>query len=601
MRVAMEERLTMRVGGQVEVCYKDDGFDGIWYKTTIKPATPTKPKSGLHVTPLTAHSKNCLIRPVPPVHVQARISIEEGCVVDASRNDGWWTGLVVKEIEDNKFLVFFDSADDIFQFERKDLRPHLDWVDKKWWVVPKPKLQLFKRLTEESMFSSGTMVEVRSKLNKVEVIWVPAMIIREIEEIDKDDEESEEDDDEKSEDDGDDKEEIEDDDEEIEEENEDGKKYIVKFCDKSLSCEGSDTDETRLNKTVGLRSVRPTPPPFSVGEFQCMASVEAFLGTGWYQGQVTEILSQRRYTVLLKAKNEEFVFDHSDLRPFKVWEDGVWKAKDTPLSQASGNKMDGNTPSLTKEPGPPVTPSPGITPQPLKQAEAETQEKSRKRRLLQVLNQIGFGYDLTNENENNEDDNRKRKRVASVEENEANDTSTTMDLPFEKKLRIWKTVESMEVFKTVPQTPHFRPLVETQEDIREMSAVGMMFTYSDLLEEVKGLRFFNPISTFKGHIESFAVLEKHGSDVKEPLSRIQKLLSLKDRQAKKMEELIGAEKGISEKYGEMVENRRKILELQRLNEEAEKEIAQMKSSVETIDQELEDVELQFQTTASGPW
>lgn len=48
MRVAMEERLTMRVGRQVEVCYKDDGFGGIWYQTTIMPAaeaTPTKPKS----------------------------------------------------------------------------------------------------------------------------------------------------------------------------------------------------------------------------------------------------------------------------------------------------------------------------------------------------------------------------------------------------------------------------------------------------------------------------------------------------------------------------------------------------------------------------
>lgn len=94
------------------------------------------------MTPLTAHSKNVLIRPVPPVHVQARINVEEGCVVDASRNYGWLTGLVLKEIDDDKFLVFFDSADETIRFEREELRPHLDWVDKKWWVVPKPKLQV---------------------------------------------------------------------------------------------------------------------------------------------------------------------------------------------------------------------------------------------------------------------------------------------------------------------------------------------------------------------------------------------------------------------------------------------------------------------------
>ncbi|KAG2312321.1 hypothetical protein Bca52824_023878 [Brassica carinata] len=225
---------------------------------------------------------------------------------------------------------------------------------------------------------------------------------------------------------------------------------------------------------------------------------------------------------------------------------------------------------------PPLSPSPGVTATPLVE---------------------------TPENGTREDNNRKRKRdqnlssVDTVEETEEKDI--TMVLPFEKKLPIWKTVESMEVFKKFPQSPHFTPLLEIREDAREMSAVGMLLTFSGLLEEVKSLKLNNPISSLNSLRDSFAELEKHGFDVKVPMLRISKLLSLIDRQAKKMEELEVTEKVTAEKESIKVENERKILELQKLNEEIDKEIAQSKSS--TIGQQLEDVKLQFHKTASAPW
>ncbi|KAG7551678.1 hypothetical protein ISN45_Aa06g023290 [Arabidopsis thaliana x Arabidopsis arenosa] len=199
----------------------------------------------------------------------------------------------------------------------------------------------------------------------------------------------------------------------------------------------------------------------------------------------------------------------------------------------------------------------------------------------------------------------KRKReenlcsVASAEEDKAKDTR--MVLPFEKKLRIWKTLESMEVFKTVPQSPHFSPLVESREDTREMSAVGMMFTFSGLLDEVKALQHDDPISSFDSLNDSFSKLEKHGFNVKVPQLRLNKLLSLRDRQSKKTEELKGAEKVTAEKESVKAENERKILELQRLNEEMDKEIAQSKSCAGKIVQQLDDVKLEFKATASAPW
>lgn len=146
MRIAMDEMLTKNVGRKVEVCYKENGFERIWYKAILE-ATPLTIHRSKHrefcvrllkddyATPFTKLSNNVLVRPVPPVHVEARIDVKEGCVVDASRKDEWWIGLVIKLIEKDKCLVFFDSPPDIVQFERKDLRPHLYWVDEKYWVV----------------------------------------------------------------------------------------------------------------------------------------------------------------------------------------------------------------------------------------------------------------------------------------------------------------------------------------------------------------------------------------------------------------------------------------------------------------------------------
>lgn len=150
MRVSLDQRLDLREGREVEVCY-----EAVWYKAIIEATPPTKSKSGFikhsvrllkdkFSTPLTQLSQNVLLRPLPPLHLQARINIKEGCVVDAYHKHGWWTGFVIKELEDDKCLVLFDSPPDIIQLESKDLRPHLKWVAKKWWVIPAPKLQVIE-------------------------------------------------------------------------------------------------------------------------------------------------------------------------------------------------------------------------------------------------------------------------------------------------------------------------------------------------------------------------------------------------------------------------------------------------------------------------
>ncbi|VYS67720.1 unnamed protein product [Arabidopsis thaliana] len=576
VRRAGSERPSMEEGCEFEIYNKKDPrsyhltfrsrniLEDVWYKAIVEAKPPKSPKSKRSVlcvrllkddfsSTLEDLTYKVLCRPVPPKHLLDSIPIKIGSIVEADYKDAWVTGFVVKEIDVGKCLVCFDSIPDVILFERKLLRPHLQWLDDSgytfWDMVSKHYRKFLRRLAEEPMFSPGTMVEVSSKINEGEVVWVPSMVIKEFKEDDE-------------------------------------YKYIVK--DKSFSCEGN---KARPNKTVDLSSLRPIP--VSVDEYQLEENVEVFLdGMGWRHGRVMGsqeraigTLSQKWYFVRLESTKKQLTFKQSDLRPLKVWEDGVWKVLQTrelSFTQGSGDKTGDSV-----------------------RNEAGTQRKALSKKTL-PRNQNGSGNDSTLENENSEDNNRKRKReenlgcVASVEQDKPKDT--TMVLPFEKKLRIWETLESMEVFKTVPQSPHFSPLlVESREDSREMSAVGMMLTFFGLLDEVKALQHNDPISFFISLTNSFAELEKHGFNVKAPQSRINKLLSLRDRQSKKTEELKDAEKVTAEKESVKAENKRKILELQRLNEEMDKEIAQSKSCAAKIVQQLDDVKLEFLATASAPW
>ncbi|EFH50409.1 agenet domain-containing protein [Arabidopsis lyrata subsp. lyrata] len=545
------ESLSLSEGCEIEISYKNNSNESVWYKAIIE-AKPPKNSTFKELcvrllkedvsTPLNELRDKVLIRPIPPKNVQDCIDIEIGTFVDADYKDAWWAGFVVKVIDDDKFWVCFDSPPDIIQFDRNHLTPHLQWVDEKifsWWIRGSTRNSEFlKRLSEEPRFSPGTMVELCSKRDEGEVVWVPAMVFKEFKENDE-------------------------------------YRYIVK--DRPLI---GRSYRTRPNKTVDLRSLRPIPPPIRVKEYQLEDYIEVYHdGIGWRQGRVVETrggvmesLSQRWCTLLIEATKKQLTFKKSDLRPLRVWEDGLWKTRESSLTQGSGDKT-----------------------------EAETQRKTFPKKTLS-RNQNGSGNDSTQENENS---NRKRKReenlcsVSSVEENKVKDTTTV--LLFEKKLPIWKILDSMEVFKAVPQSPHFSPLAEIREDSREMLAVGMMLTFSCLLEQVKALQHDENISSFISLSNSFTELETHGFNVQVAQLRINKLLTLRGMQSKKLDELNGAKKVTADKESVKAENERKILELQRLNEEMDKEIAQSMSCEAKIVQQLDDMKLEFHATASAPW
>lgn len=133
---------------EVEVSSEEEGFEDAWFRAILEEAPTNSACKKLRVryltllhddgsSPLVEHIEERFIRPVPP---DDGVVIEEGLVVDADHKDGWWTGVVIKKMEDDNYLVYFGSPPDILRFERKQLRAHLNWTDS-IWVRPDIKVR----------------------------------------------------------------------------------------------------------------------------------------------------------------------------------------------------------------------------------------------------------------------------------------------------------------------------------------------------------------------------------------------------------------------------------------------------------------------------
>lgn len=130
------------LGAEVEVSSDEPGFKGSWYLATIIELPTSKKIKRAKVeyrTLLTEDGSEQLkedvdqayIRPLPPQEVAAQ-DLEHGEVVGAYCRDGWWTGVVVKVLGNSNYRVFFENPPDVLEFDRKELRVHLEWLKGKW-------------------------------------------------------------------------------------------------------------------------------------------------------------------------------------------------------------------------------------------------------------------------------------------------------------------------------------------------------------------------------------------------------------------------------------------------------------------------------------
>ncbi|KAK6937240.1 Agenet-like domain [Dillenia turbinata] len=188
-------------------------------------------------------------------------------------------------------------------------------------------------------------------------------------------------------------------------------------------------------------------------------------------------------------------------------------------------------------------------------------------------------------------------------------------LPFLKGSPIWTTIESMPIFRKMPQRPHFRPLQNFKEEHREGLAIGNMVTFATLVEKTAKLQFDDPKSVFDSSLEALLDLETHGFDVRVVRGRINEMLAFKDKQGQLLDkskdfqsqimELNHQKKRIDDEIDEIDKKLRELQEHRALavskKESKDLDIAHLQTNVDVVGKGIQNARVEFQNLAAAPW
>ncbi|XP_019174196.1 PREDICTED: uncharacterized protein LOC109169756 isoform X2 [Ipomoea nil] len=286
-------------GMLVEATSFEEGYHGSWYTAVIFDSIgPNKflleyqtLRTDDESEPLKEKADAFNIRPCPPlIHRFDRFKMFEE--VDAWYNEGWWEGLISKVLDGLNYVVYFWTTNEEIEFAHHGIRPHQEWIDKKWDIafrksnnnLPNPKPGIMRRhsggIASETTFCIGAKVEVKDDEEGNQGSWYPALILRLI----------------------------------------GNGKYLVEF--RTLKCDfGTDL----LVQEADALSVRPSAPILQrVDRFRPLEEVDAWSNNGWRVGQVCEVLEGAKYRVNFRTTNEILEFRHHGLRLHQEWINGAW-------------------------------------------------------------------------------------------------------------------------------------------------------------------------------------------------------------------------------------------------------------------------------------
>ncbi|XP_072988335.1 DUF724 domain-containing protein 6-like [Typha latifolia] len=123
-------------------------------------------------------------------------------------------------------------------------------------------------------------------------------------------------------------------------------------------------------------------------------------------------------------------------------------------------------------------------------------------------------------------------------------------LPFAKSSFIWESIESMEIFRRVPQEPHFLPLEQYCSQFREGMAIGLMVSFANLVASIDKLNIDDDLHLFEEKLNGLVPLEANGFNVQCVRSRLNELLQIKNLQAERKRKKAALEEKILERQGD---------------------------------------------------
>ncbi|KAL1569020.1 DUF724 domain-containing protein 6-like [Salvia divinorum] len=532
------------VGSAVEVLEKDADLAGVRFVGTVVPPRgkvdpENQGKLCVRYKTLLARKGRSYrlrefvdissVRPTPPPPHKAGKRFQLNDVVEAYYKDGWWEGVVTGVVDGGEmFVVTFENPPDEREFGPSRLRAHWDWVDGVWtWPQRKGE-------NGNLAFKVGEKVEISIERDGADCdfkgAWFPAVIVRDL----------------------------------------GNGVYLVELKDKN----GGSVEEE-----VECVRIRPCPPVLEDGRFGVREKVDAFFDYGWWSGLIMKKVKMNEYIVLFEHKDSTKQLDRSKLRPHLEWKDGKWLI----------------------EGGAETVPPPSLTPKSKSRRKSSFSDSrvSLKKHKPQTEHANHETEHIVEDGDDVEYDRERRsKRIEDVqipsmlplidEDSRAPNSAphTVQKLPFVKRNAIWKSIESMEVLRRMPQRPHFEPLRSFKENQREGLAIGCMVTFSNVVEVSRRLKFSDPKSVVDDLRETLLDLETYGFQVGAVRERVMKLLKAKEEE----ERLVGQAKGIMEQI-ELQSGRRGKIEgqIRVINEHMGRLQGQLKLAEMEKEKEVEEI------------
>ncbi|TVU02181.1 hypothetical protein EJB05_52324, partial [Eragrostis curvula] len=109
-------------------------------------------------------------------------------------------------------------------------------------------------------------------------------------------------------------------------------------------------------------------------------------------------------------------------------------------------------------------------------------------------------------------------------------------IPFVKNFPVWSTFEEMEVFKKMPQQPHFGPLQKEWHVRREGIALGLMGSFANVVESIRKSSIEDSDESFEENSCILSQLKDNGFSVDKLQTCLNELIQMKSKYAKHIKE-----------------------------------------------------------------
>ncbi|KAL5767583.1 hypothetical protein ACOSP7_014181 [Xanthoceras sorbifolium] len=403
---------------------------------------------------------------------------------------------------------------------------------------------------------------------------------------------------------------------------------------------------TKLIKPVNFKFVRPLPPDVSDNEHQTLEVndlVDGYLVDAWWVGVVYEVLKEepRGYSVLLSNPPDLINFKHSDVRLHLDWVDHKWVRLQKQIMQQKevvtsnqkreeDKKCGGAEGTVVGEECATIGVELAIIEEPTETATELSDSGSKAKDIEMAIPCNTVDVDeptclptiLVDSNKcgrtiNQSSELKQRSNEVVVHHDEGAAIIDNME-----SSPVLRFIQSMEVFQSMPQEPHFRPLAECEEVCREGLALGHMMTFVNVVKRASKLQVNAPRSNFDSLFKCLAELELQGFDVKAVRNRLLELQSMKESQEQlktkskkikseileqihertkveaKLDDVVKDLKVLEEKKKAVEEKKTRLISM---NNENDSEIAKAKSSVNLLNEEIQKVKHKFRSLAASPW